>query len=118
MYALMKEANPNITPLEFIDKAKKTSDECYNNDGTFAGRLINPQNLLDSAINSAYVPSSEPAFPGEGGTGGSEGKAGYTGYIPSSEGVKLKYEYDGRYDDLYAKSEYWLKRGKAELGLM
>ena len=49
MYVLAKQANPDITPEEFWEKALETSDECKNNDsGEYVGRLINPQKLIDA----------------------------------------------------------------------
>lgn len=51
MYALAKQTKPNITPEEFWEAAKKTSDKCYNNDsGVYIGRIINPQKLI-KALN-------------------------------------------------------------------
>ncbi|MBQ6517025.1 S8/S53 family peptidase, partial [bacterium] len=97
MYALMKEANPDTTPLEFLEKILVTSDECHNKDGSFAGRLINPRNLLDSAINSAYVPSPESPFNNGSNPTSPDGKNTNEGkdsgsYIPSAEGVKITTE--------------------------
>ena len=51
MYALAKQAKPDVTPEEFWEAAKKTSDECHNNDsGAYVGRTINPQKLI-KALN-------------------------------------------------------------------
>lgn len=48
MYALAKQVDPEITPKKFWKTALKTSDPCTNNDtGTYVGRLINPQKLID-----------------------------------------------------------------------
>ena len=49
MYALAKQAKPDVTPEEFWDAAKKTSDECHNNDSNvYVGRVINPQKLIEA----------------------------------------------------------------------
>jgi len=111
LYALMKQANPETTPLEFFEKALVTSDECYNNDGSFAGRLVNPQNLLDSAINSTYVPSSDSTL-----TQTPEIQKDSTNYIPSPEGIKLEEKNDGKYDQIIAQAEYWKQRAAGILG--
>lgn len=46
-YALAKQANPNVTPEQFLKEAFSTSDECKNSDGILVGRLINPQKLIE-----------------------------------------------------------------------
>lgn len=50
-YALARQVNPNITPEQFLKTALETSDECNTNDGTYVGRLINPQKLMDALKN-------------------------------------------------------------------
>ena len=52
MYVLAKQVKPSVTPQEFWDTALKTSDKCTNNDtGTYVGRLINPQKLIEALKN-------------------------------------------------------------------
>lgn len=46
-YALAKQANPAVTPEQFLKEAFSTSDECKNSDGILIGRLINPQKLIE-----------------------------------------------------------------------
>ena len=114
MYALMKEANPNITPLEFLERILVTSNECYNKDGSFAGRLINPQNLLDSAVNSSYVPSPSSVF-----TGADDPSEDSGSYIPSPEGVKVdKTEYDKKTKELLNKCQTDIAEARKVLGMI
>lgn len=47
-YALAKQVNPNITPEQFFKVALETSDECNTHEGTYIGRLINPQKLMEA----------------------------------------------------------------------
>lgn len=46
-YALVKQANPAVTPEQFLKEAFSTSDECKNSNGILVGRLINPQKLIE-----------------------------------------------------------------------
>lgn len=48
VYALARQVNPNITPEQFFKAALETSDECNTHDGTYIGRLLNPQKLMEA----------------------------------------------------------------------
>lgn len=53
MYVLAKQADPSITPEKFWQYALETSNECRNNDsGTYVGRLINPQGLIQKILET------------------------------------------------------------------
>ena len=56
MYVLAKQADPNITPEDFWNYALETSNECRNNDsGTYVGRIINPQGLIQKIQENIAV---------------------------------------------------------------
>ena len=48
IYALAVQINPNITPELFITEAMRTADACRNPNGILAGRMLNPQKLIDA----------------------------------------------------------------------
>jgi hypothetical protein len=53
MYVLAKQVDSSITPEKFWEYALETSNECHNNDtGTYVGRLINPEKLIETIKNN------------------------------------------------------------------
>ena len=65
MYALAKQADPNITPEKFWAVALSQSDECNNNDTeTNIGRIMNPQKLINEIVR--LKDSNEPVILEEG----------------------------------------------------
>ena len=109
MYALTKQVNPDITPLDFFRKAILTSNECHNADGTYVGRLINPQDLVDAATRSDYVPSSDSPFANDTPQNGR--------YIPSPEAGNFADSTDySNYNRAMSLADSWEREAARVIG--